>query len=80
MICNLEGIELTPGTLSVVTGDTHVYKSHLEQVTENLKRIPKPYPKLVVKTQAKNIEDYVYGDFKLVGYYPYPSISAPMAV
>jgi len=80
MICNLEGIELTPGTLSVVTGDTHVYKSHLEQVTENLKRIPKPYPKLVAKTRAKNIEDYVYSDFKLVGYYPDPSISAPMAV
>lgn len=80
MICNLDGVELTPGTLSVVTGDTHVYKSHLEQVKENLKRTPKPYPKLIVKNRAKNIEDYVYGDFKLVGYHPDPSISAPMAV
>ena len=78
MICNLDGIELTPETLSVVTGDTHVYKSHLEQVKENLKRTPKPYPKLIVKNRAKNIEDYVYGDFKLVGYHPDPSISAPM--
>lgn len=80
MICNLDGVELTPGTLSVVTGDTHVYKSHLEQVNENLRRTPKPYPKLIVKNSAKNIEDYVYGDFKLVGYYPDPSIVAPMAV
>ena len=80
MICNLEGINLTPGTLSVITGDTHVYKSHLEQVNENLKRTPKPYPKLIVKNNPKNIEDYVYGDFKLVGYHPDPSISAPMAV
>ena len=80
MICNLEDVELTPGTLSVVTGDTHVYKSHLDQVNENLRRTPKPFPKLVVNTQAKKIEDYVYANFKLVGYYPDPSISAPMAV
>ena len=80
MICNLEDIDLTPGELTVVTGDTHLYKSHMEQVIENLKREPTPFPKLVIRENKKNIEDYVYEDFKLIDYTPQKNISAEMAV
>lgn len=80
MICNLKDIDLTPGKLKVITGDTHIYKTHLEQVQENLTRTPKPFPKLVIKEEKQNIEDYCYGDFELIGYHPYKNISAEMAV
>ena len=53
LICNLEDIELTPGDLTVISGDTHIYLSHLEQVKLNLERKPRPFPKLVV--QGKKI-------------------------
>ena len=79
MICNLEDIDLTPGDLTVISGDTHLYLTHLEQVRENLERTPRPFPKLVVSGK-KNIEDYQYQDVKLIGYNPYPNIKAPMAV
>jgi thymidylate synthase len=80
MICNLRDIDLTPGDLTVITGDTHIYKSHLEAVKENMMRTPLPSPKLVVLNQHKDLRDFVYSDMKIIGYYPYPSIKAEMAV
>jgi len=80
MICALNGIDLTPGMLTVVTGDTHIYKTHIDQVRENLRRTPRPYPKLVVKCKRDNIEDFQFGDMHIIGYNPHPNISASMAV
>ena len=80
MICNLEGIKYTPGILTVITGDTHIYKSHIKQVEENIERVPRPYPKLIVKEKKKDIMNFEFSDFKLIGYNPYPNIKADMAV
>ena len=80
MICNLKDIDLTPGRLSVITGDTHIYKNHVSQVKENLKRKPRPFPKLVFSEPKNNIYDYTYDDLKLIDYNPHKSIKAPMAV
>ena len=38
MLCNLNGIDLTPGELTIVTGDTHIYENHMEAITECLTR------------------------------------------
>ena len=80
MICNLKDIDLTPGILTVVTGDTHIYKNHLEQATLNLERIPRPFPKLVIKKKKEKLEDFNFEDMEILGYKPYKSISANMAV
>jgi len=80
MLCNLEGINLNPGDLTVVTGDTHLYKSHTEQVRENINREPYPFPKLVIREQKKEITEFVFEDLELLGYKAHPRISAPMAV
>jgi dihydrofolate reductase/thymidylate synthase len=86
MLCALEGINLTPGSITTITGDTHIYKTHLEQVNKNLEREPVPFPKLVVenaKSQNKKftkLEDIEFDDLQLWGYIPQPNISAPMAV
>ena len=80
LLCNLQDIDLTPGILTVVVGDTHLYKNHIEQVRKNLERVPYPFPKLIIKNQKNNIEDFVWKDLQIIGYKSYPRIPAPMAV
>ena len=57
MICALDGIDLTPGELTVFIADAHIYKSHIEQVRENLQRVPHPFPKLIIKSPKQLKED-----------------------
>ena len=60
-------------------GDVHIYKNHFDKVHELLRREVRPLPTL--KLQAKpNIDDYVHSDFELVGYNPWPTIKAEVAV
>jgi thymidylate synthase len=61
-------------------GDVHLYLNHLEQAKQQLSRIPRPLPKLLIKRKPASIFDYCYDDFELVGYTPYPAIRAPIAV
>lgn len=80
MLCNLEGIDLTPGTLTVMVSDAHIYKSHFKQVCQNLVRKPYPYPILKVKEKKKDINDFTFQDFELIGYKSHGSIKAEMAI
>ena len=81
MLCRLEGIELIPGELIIVTGDTHLYKSHLSQVRENLGRKPYPFPALEIKGGKRHeLTDFAFEDFRLFGYKAHAGISAEMAV
>ena len=45
-----------------------------------LSRTPRPYPKLVIARKPASIFDYKFEDFEIVGYDPYPTIKAPIAV
>lgn len=80
IICNLNDIDLKPGNLKVISGDTHIYLNHVEQCKENLLRTPRPYPKLLINKKYDNIEDIGFDDLTLIGYEPYPNIKAEMAV
>lgn len=83
MICNIEGVELTPGELTVFIADAHIYKFHIEQVKKNLGRVPYPYPKLIFNCETGkkvNIDDFKFSDFAILGYKAHPGIKAPMAV
>lgn len=80
MICNLNDIDLSPGMLNVITNDTHIYKTHIEQVRANLNRIPYPYPKLIVKSKHNKLEEFIFDDFELLGYKAHPGIKADMAI
>ncbi len=60
-------------------GDCHIYDNHIEQVAEQLRRDPRPYPELLL-AQRDSIFDYVYDDIEIRNYDPHPAIKAPVAV
>jgi len=78
MIAHVTGLK--PGDFVHTMGDTHIYLNHVEPLKEQLERTPRPFPKLVIKRQVQDIEDFRYEDFEIVGYNPYPKIKMEMAV
>lgn len=72
--------DLRPGDLVWTGGDCHVYDNHREQVEEQLRREPFPYPTLRLRRRPASIFDYEYEDFEVVGYEHHPAIRAPIAV
>jgi len=71
---------LKPGEFIHSLGDTHIYLNHFEQVDLQLSRTPKVYPKMIINPDVKDIFDFIFEDFKIENYEPYPSIKAPIAV
>ncbi len=60
-------------------GDCHIYDNHVEQVSEQLSRDPRPYPELTL-AMRDSIFDYEYSDVAVHNYDPHPAIKAPVAV
>lgn len=69
-----------PGKFVHTLGDAHIYRNHFEQVELQLSREPKSLPKMEINPEKKDIFSFQYEDFNLVGYDPYPTIKAPIAV
>ncbi|XP_001356150.2 thymidylate synthase [Drosophila pseudoobscura] len=78
MIAHVTGLKT--GDFIHTMGDAHVYLNHVDPLKEQLKRKPRPFPKLNIKRQVENIEDFRYEDFEIIGYEPYPKIKMDMAV
>ena len=72
-------IDAKVGTLNMVLGDTHIYNDHIDQVKEQISRIPLSSPKLKFNRKVSSIEDFTMQDFELVDYYPQPAIAAKMS-
>jgi thymidylate synthase len=61
-------------------GDAHIYSNHFEQAKLQLSRAPKALPKMKLNPEVKDIFDFRFEDFELVGYDPHPHIKAAIAV
>lgn len=72
--------DLIPHEIVITTGDTHAYSNHMYQIQEQLSRTPRKLPELKILRKPDSIYDYRFEDFEIVGYDPYPSIKAPVAV
>jgi thymidylate synthase len=73
---------MSPKELTISIGDGHVYSNHVEALKLQLQRTPRVAPALHLSDSIieKDFEDITIEDFELVGYFPHPSISMPMAV
>ena len=74
-VCNLR-----LGEFVHTFGDTHLYLNHLEQAREQLSRQPRALPRMILNPEIRNLFEFRYEDFNLVGYEPHPAIKAPVAV
>lgn len=75
--CNMK-----PGKLVCSVTDAHIYLNHNVAVNQQLERNPRPFPKLILNqsVRTKDFKDITIDDFDLIGYFPYMSIKAQMAV
>jgi thymidylate synthase len=74
-VCNLQ-----PGEFVHTLGDAHIYLNHMEQVKLQLSREPYPLPQMKINPEVKNIFDFKFEDFELVGYQSHPHIAGIVAV
>lgn len=87
--------DLKPGEFVHVIGDAHIYRSHIEKLEEQLKRLPRPFPSLrVLPTESSaastsscplplhipGLTDMAIESLVLDGYVPHPTITMPLAV
>lgn len=78
MIAQVCGLE--PGDFVHTFGDAHLYSNHLEQAELQLSRDLRPLPTMKINPEVKDIFDFKYEDFELVGYDPHPHIKAAVAI
>ena len=71
---------LKPRTFVHTFGDLHLYANHLDQAKLQLTREPRSLPQMKLNPAVKNLRQFAYEDFELMGYAPHPTIKAPIAV
>lgn len=72
--------DLVPHEFIHTFGDAHLYSNHFDQAKLQLSRDYRPLPEMKINPDVKNIFDFKYEDFELVGYDPHPHIKAAVAV
>ena len=77
MVARVTG--LRPGEFVHTFGDVHLYRNHVEQAEEQLRRRPRPLPSVVLADRT-DLFSYRYEDVRVSGYDPHPAIRAPVAV
>jgi len=72
---------LKPGFLTISTGDTHIYRNHIDQMELQISRNALCAPRLVINSDVKNtpLNELSIDDFDLIGYFPHDTIRGVMS-
>jgi thymidylate synthase len=70
---------LYPGEFIHTIGNAHVYANHIDAITKQLTRTPRPFPTLEINRTCK-IDEYNFDDFSLINYDPHGSLYMPMSL
>lgn len=73
-------LKLEPGEFIHDYGDVHIYENHIDQFKEQLKRKPKPFPKVSIKGKIDKLEDFTSDKVVLENYDSHPPIKAQLTV
>ena len=71
---------LKAGDFVHTLGDAHLYLNHLDQAELQLSRTPRKLPVMQINPEVSDLFAFVFEDFELQDYDPYPHIKAPVAV
>ncbi|OGH48080.1 MAG: thymidylate synthase [Candidatus Levybacteria bacterium RIFCSPLOWO2_01_FULL_39_10] len=71
---------LKPGKFIHVYGDIHIYENHFEQTREQIKRKPRPFPKVKIVGKLNSLADFKPDMVVLENYNPLPIIKAPFTI
>ncbi len=69
-----------PGEFIHTFGDAHIYNDHVEQLELQLSRTPKPLPTMKLNPNIKDLFDFTFEDFELIGYEHHPHIKGKVSV
>lgn len=78
MIAQVTGFEA--GEFIWNGGDVHIYMNQIEAMGEQITRTPYPSPRLILNPDIKEINDFKYDDFDIVGYEHHPIIKMEVSV
>ena len=71
---------LKPGNLIWTGGDVHLYKNHVDQTLEMLKRTALPLPSIHVNQDLRDINDITFDDIQLSDYQYHSAIKAEISI
>ncbi len=71
---------LKPGRFIHVYGDIHIYENHIDQVKEQIKRKPGPFPKVKIDKSVVSLDTFSPEKVTLEGYNPQPTLKADLVV
>jgi thymidylate synthase len=78
ILAQIMGLE--PGEFVHTFGDAHIYENHIDQVKEQLTRVPKAFPKILIDPSVKNLEDFTPDLVTLEDYDPHPVLKGDLSV
>jgi len=78
MIAHVSGTD--PHELVIQLGDAHVYRDHVDALEIQLKREPRPFPKVRFQRSLDDIDQFTSEDIVVEGYNPHPTIAMKMSV
>jgi thymidylate synthase len=73
-------VNMVPEELVMETGDTHIYRNHVEQVRTQLGREPMPLPRIQLDPSVKDIFQFSMDGVKIIDYVCHSPIKADVAV
>lgn len=68
--------KIPPGEFVHTFGDVHIYSNHFEQVKEQARREPLPFPTVTLNPAITDIDDFKLEDITLENYQSHPALKA----
>lgn len=73
-------LHLEPGEFIHTFGDAHIYENHIDQVKEQISRVPRPLPTVTLADAVTDIDNFLPEHVMLENYDPHPGLKGELTV